>query len=129
MEESFYTFMELGHINEAISVAENLNPDIVRLSKGTDTLLLEALRHTEGESTERARILSFLAISQAAQGQMEEASVTLNEALVNASECGEQGIQAVVMSQQAGLAVQRFDFDYAEKHNLLKYSSEWAVSL
>ena len=121
MEESFYTFMELGHIKEAISVAENLNPDIVRLSKGTDTLLLEALRHTEGESTERARILSFLAISQAAQGQMEEASVTLNEALNNASECGEQGIQAVVMSQQAGLAVQRFDFDYAEAKALQAY--------
>ena len=26
-------------------------------------------------------------------------------------------------------SVKVFDFDYAEKHNLLKYSSEWAVSL
>jgi len=26
-------------------------------------------------------------------------------------------------------SVKIFDFDYAEKHNLLKYSSEWAVSL
>ena len=26
-------------------------------------------------------------------------------------------------------SVKVFDFDYAAKHNLLKYSSEWAVSL
>ena len=26
-------------------------------------------------------------------------------------------------------SVKVFDFDYAEKHNLLKYSSEWAISI
>ena len=26
-------------------------------------------------------------------------------------------------------SVKTFDFDYAEKNNLLKYSSEWAVNL